>query len=176
MKKLKLDIIRFKELHGDLTPIRFQDYIKIFSPRLFSVFLFRVSSFFFQRNLKIISKFISLVNFIIFKVEISPLCSIGGGFFLPHPQGIVIGANYIGENCTIFQNVTIGAKTLDIQYNRDRRPILGSNVTVSSGAVVVGGITIGNGALIAANCVVINDVSSGDTIAGVPGKVIVRHT
>ncbi|HBN7185673.1 TPA: serine acetyltransferase [Escherichia coli] len=171
-----MDILRYKLLCGDETNLKYRDYLKIFSPRLFCVFLYRTSSFFYQKRMKLLSKFFSLINFLLFKVEISPLCSIGGGLFLPHPISIVIGANSIGENCTIFQNVTIGAKTLDIVYNRNVRPLIGNNVTISAGAVVVGPVAINDNVFLGANCVVVNSIESGVIVGGVPAKILGKLT
>lgn len=176
MNRLKLDLIRYKTLHGDISKIKILDYIKLFSPRMFSVFLYRTSSFFFNKNMKVISKLFSLANFLIFKVEISPQSIIGGGLFLPHPISIVIGANKIGNNCTIYQNVTIGAKTLDMDFNQEIRPILGDNVIIATGAVIIGGIVVGDNATIAANSVVTKDVSRGSIVGGVPAKLIDNTT
>ncbi|HGU1503520.1 TPA: serine O-acetyltransferase, partial [Escherichia coli] len=88
----------------------------------------------------------------------------------------VIGANSIGENCTIFQNVTIGAKTLDIVYNRNVRPLIGNNVTISAGAVVVGPVAINDNVFLGANCVVVNSIESGVIVGGVPAKILGKLT
>jgi serine O-acetyltransferase len=96
---------------------------------------------------------------------------VGGGLFMPHAFGIVIGAPKIGTNCTIYHNVTIAAS-----YRTGNEgtgcPIMGDNVTVSPGAVVLGPINLGSNVIIGANSVVTKDFSSNVVIAGVPAKVI----
>lgn len=90
---------------------------------------------------------------------------IGKGLFISHGQSSVIDAERIGENCRIHQNVTIGWK------NR-RAPVIGNGVTIFPGAVIVGGISIGDGAVVGANAVPTRDVPAGKVAAGVPARII----
>lgn len=96
-------------------------------------------------------------------------CEIGGGIHLPHPNGVVIHPDAaIGPNCTIFQQVTIGT-------NRGRpglAPTLEANVEVAPGARLLGDVTIGEGAVIGANAVVIKDVPADAVAVGVPARVL----
>lgn len=91
---------------------------------------------------------------------------IGGGLFIQHGFATMIAAKYIGENCWINQQVTIG-------YNgHDDPPVIGSNVMITCGAKVLGNITVGDGAVIGANAVVVRDVESGAVMGGIPAKRI----
>lgn len=100
-----------------------------------------------------------------YHIIISEYASIGS-VVLPHPHNIVIGRNVrIGENCTIYHDVTIG-------QNLDMFPKIGDNVIVYTGAKIIGGITIGDNAVIGANAVVIKDVPQNAIVAGIPAKVI----
>ena len=72
------------------------------------------------------------------------------------------------ENCTVYQQVTIGQKNGEY-------PVIGNNVTIYPGARILGGITVGDNSIIAPNSVVIHDVSDNDTVAGVPAKSIRRE-
>lgn len=85
--------------------------------------------------------------------------SIGGGLRLPHPYGIII-SNYsvIGDNCTIFHNVTLGANEHRPDYRNG--PILGNNVYIGTGAILIGPIIVGDGAVIGAGAIVTKDVPS----------------
>ena len=88
---------------------------------------------------------------------------IGGGLLLVHPNGIVIHPEAtIGVNCLIFQQVTIvgGVK-------------IGGHVDIGTGAKIIRPITIGDNARIGANAVVVNDVSTGATVVGIPAKIVV---
>jgi serine O-acetyltransferase len=90
---------------------------------------------------------------------------IGGGLMLPHPNGVVIAPDAaIGANCIIFQQVTIG--TIDGGY-----PKIGDYVLIGAGAKVLGPVTIGQGAKIGANAVVVCDVPAGCTAIGIPARV-----
>ena len=96
-----------------------------------------------------------------------------GGIFIPHSLGIVIGHEVvIGENCEIFQNVTIGSNRKE--KNGRYMPIIGDNVSIGSGAIVVGAIHIGNNVVIGANSYVDKDVPDNTVVVGSPAKVIHR--
>ena len=96
---------------------------------------------------------------------------LGGGAILPHPNGIVIHPRaVIGPNCLIFQQVTIGTRG----WNRPA-PVIGAGVEIGAGAKVLGPITIGDGARIGANAVVVCDVPAGCTAVGIPARVVGRR-
>lgn len=147
-------------------------WIRVFSPRLTPVALCRLAYFFAKIRLTPIEKLISMLNFIVFGIEISPRCHIGKGLFLPHSQGTVIGAFSIGENATIYQGVTLGARELDFGYSQEERPILGHGVTVGAGAKVLGGIELGDSCKVGANAVVLRSVAPGRSVAGIPAQEI----
>lgn len=90
---------------------------------------------------------------------------IGGGFSLQHGFSTIIAAKEIGANCRIFQQVTVG-------FNGDKAPVIGDNVWITAGAIVIGDIHIGNGACIGAGSVVTHDVAEGAVVAGVPAREI----
>lgn len=103
-----------------------------------------------------------------FSIVVSPISQIGEHLFLAHPLSVVIGDHVkIGRYVTIYQNVTLGQK--NGQY-----PIVGDNVVIYAGAVIVGNIKIGDNAVVGANAVVINDVPAYATAVGVPAHVIER--
>ncbi len=92
-------------------------------------------------------------------------CKIGGGLVLPHPNGVVIHPDAeIGPNCLFFQQVTIGAA--------DALPKIGGHVDIGAGAKVIGGVDIGNHAVIGANAVVNCDVPENRVAVGVPARVL----
>lgn len=145
-----------------------------FSPRFTPIVIFRLSHWCFQKKLSPIAKILSMVNFVIFGLEIAVRCEIGPGLYFPHTQGTVIGALRIGENATIYHNVTFGAREVDIEYLVDARPVVGNNVIVGAGAKVLGAVSIGDDARVGANAVVLEDVASGITVVGIPAKPINR--
>jgi len=103
-------------------------------------------------------------------VEIHPAAMIGREFFIDHGSGVVIGETAeIGERVTLYQGVTLGGTG----FQRGKRhPTLGDNVTVGSGAKLLGPIAVGDGAKIGANTVVIEDVPPGATVVGNPGHPV----
>jgi serine O-acetyltransferase len=145
---------------------------KALNPRFAPVLLWRVASHFYHLRLTPLAKIASLLNFLIFGIEIGLQCEIGGGLYIPHPVGTVIGATKIGKNATILQGVTLGAKEIDISYLPQNRPTIGDNVTIGAGAKVLGGIVIGDNVTIGANAVVTKSLPDNVVAAGVPAKII----
>ena len=103
-------------------------------------------------------------------IEIHPGATIGKGLVIDHGSGVVIGETAeIGDNCTLYQGVTIGGTGKD---TGKRHPTLGDNVMVGSGAKVLGPFKVGDGAKIASNAVVLEEVPNGATAVGVPARVV----
>ena len=133
----------------------------LLSPRFMPVFLCRLAYWFYRKRLGPLGKIVSLMNFTLFGIEIAVRCHIGKGLFFPHTQGTVIGAHSIGENATIYHNVTLGARDLDLAYSDDKRPVVEEDVLIAAGAKSVGGVRIGAGARIGANALVLKSVPAG---------------
>ena len=103
-------------------------------------------------------------------VEIHPGAKIGTGVFIDHGCGIVIGETAeVGDGCTLYQGVTLGGTGKD---TGKRHPTLGKNVTVGSGAKVLGPFTIGDNSKIAAGAVVLKEIPPNATAVGVPAQVV----
>ena len=103
-------------------------------------------------------------------IEIHPAACIGDGLFIDHGMGVVIGETAeIGENVTIYQGVTLGGTGF---ASGKRHPTVEDNVTIGSGAKLLGPITIGHGAKVGANSVVITDVPAHATVVGNPGHPV----
>jgi serine O-acetyltransferase len=148
------------------------DWLSLVSPRFAPMLLQRIGYALQVRRLGPLAKLVSLINFMIFGIEIATRCPIGPGLFFPHTQGTVIGARSIGRNATIYQGVTLGAKELDFGYSDDRRPQIGNDVLIGSGAKVLGGLSVGNGVRIGANTVVTKSLAPGVTAVGSAMRVI----
>jgi serine O-acetyltransferase len=103
-------------------------------------------------------------------IEIHPAARIGAGLFIDHGSGVVIGETAeIGENVTLYQGVTLGGTGFAAGK---RHPTVEDNVTIGSGAKLLGPITVGHGAKIGANSVVITDVPPKSTVVGNPGHPV----
>lgn len=109
---------------------------------------------------------------IAFNVDL-PLCTnIREGISFPHCSGIVINKNaIIGEKCTIFQNVTIG---VDGYWEGCGTPVIGNNVVIGAGSIIIGKVRISSNSIIAAGSVVTKDVETNTIVAGNPAKCISR--
>ena len=106
-------------------------------------------------------------------VEIHPAAKIGRGVLIDHGAGVVIGETAeVGDNCTIYQGVTLGGTGKE---TGKRHPTLMNNVIVGAGAKVLGPFTVGEGAKIAANAVVLNAIPEYSTAVGVPARVVRQH-
>lgn len=103
-------------------------------------------------------------------IEIHPGAQIGKGLFIDHGSGVIVGETaVIGDNCTLYQGVTLGGTGKD---SGKRHPTLGNNVMVGSGAKILGPFTIGDNSKIGAGSVVLKEVPPNSTVVGVPGRVV----
>lgn len=102
--------------------------------------------------------------------EIAPGASVGGGLYVAHPVGCVLHAERIGRNVSIVGGVTFGVRT---DY---RWPVIEDDVYVGAGAKVIGGITVGTGATVGANAVVMHDVPAHHVAVGIPARMRPRNT
>lgn len=106
-------------------------------------------------------------------IEIHPGAEIGEGLFIDHGNGVIIGeTTIIGNNCTLYQGVTLGGTGKE---QGKRHPTLGNNVMVSAGAKVLGSFKIGDNSKIGAGSVVLHEVPPNSTVVGVPGRVVRRR-
>lgn len=105
---------------------------------------------------------------LVFSSELGIACEIGGGLYIPHPYGIVVGKCTIGRNVTILQNVTIGFKSRSELGACE----IGDGAYLAAGCVVLGAIKVGEGATIGANAVVTGDVPPNALAVGVPARVV----
>jgi serine O-acetyltransferase len=130
----------------------------------------RVAHALYEAGLPVLPRLLAYLTRAVTGVEIHPAARIGREFFIDHGSGVVIGETAeIGERVTLYQGVTLGGTG----FQRGKRhPTLGDNVTVGSGAKLLGPIAVGDGAKIGANTVVIEDVPPGATVVGNPGHLV----
>lgn len=118
-----------------------------------------------------LGRFISHISRFLTGIEIHPGAKIGRRVFIDHGMGVVIGETAeIGDDCTIYQAVTLGGTSL--YRGTKRHPTLGRGVVVGAGAKVLGGFTVGDGAKIGSNAVVVKPVPAGATAVGNPARVV----
>ena len=171
----------FLLIHADLErflnkKINYLQYGFVLHPRFVPVLFVRLArSFYIKSYLRPLSYIFVWLNVILFGIECSPKCEIGAGLLLPHTHGTVIGAFKLGDNVTIFQGVTLGAKELDYGFEKKLRPIIGDRVVVGAGAKVLGPISIGNNVTIGANAVVLKSFKDNLVVTGVPAMIRVKR-
>lgn len=177
LRLLIMDARRHRELLGGRVDASIPRLLlSMLSPRFAPVLLYRLAYACQRLRLSPLAKVFSLLNFMLFGIEIAVACHIGPGLFFPHTQGTVIGAYRIGSNAVIYQGVTVGARDLDFTFDEHHRPILGDDVMLGAGAKVLGGIHLGNGVTVAANAVLLMSVPDHSVVGGVPAKILKTRT
>ena len=146
-------------------------------PGVKAIFFHKIANFFAVAKFELIAKIISQFSRFLTGIEIHPKAKIGKNLFIDHGMGVVIGeTSSIGNNVTIYHNVTLGGVAPSInsdeQRNLKRHPTLEDNVVVGSGAQILGPIVIGKNSLIGANAVVTKDVPEKSIMVGIPAKRI----
>jgi serine O-acetyltransferase len=120
-----------------------------------------------------LARFISHVGRFLTAIEIHPGARVGRRVFIDHGMGVVVGETAeIGDDCTIYQGVTLGGTSLG--KGTKRHPTLGRGVIVSAGAKVLGGFTVGDGARVGSNAVLLQPVPAGATAVGIPARIVVK--
>ena len=146
-------------------------------PGVKAVFFHQISNFFYKAGFDLIARIISQTIRFFTGIEIHPGAKIGKNLFIDHGMGVVIGeTSEIGENVTIYHNVTLGGSSPSIDSERQRHekrhPTIGNDVVIGSGAQIIGPIKVGNNSRIAANAVVVKDVPENATMVGIPARAV----
>ena len=146
-------------------------------PGVKAVFFHQISNFFYKAGFDLIARIISQTIRFFTGIEIHPGAKIGKNLFIDHGMGVVIGeTSEIGDNVTIYHNVTLGGSSPSIDSERQRHekrhPTIGNDVVIGSGAQIIGPIKVGNNSRIAANAVVVKDVPENATMVGIPARAV----
>jgi serine O-acetyltransferase len=139
-------------------------------PGFHALLLHRFAHRLWRWNLKWLGRFLSHIARWLTGIEIHPGATIGRRFFIDHGMGVVIGETaMIGDDCTLYHGVTLGGTS----WNKGKRhPTLADGVVVGAGAKILGPITVGRGAKIGSNAVVVKDVPDGATAVGIPARIL----
>ena len=139
-------------------------------PGLHAILLHRLNHGLWRRKLYLLARGMAHLARFITGIEIHPGATVGRRFFIDHGMGIVIGETaVIGDGCSVYHGVTLGGTTWK---KGKRHPTLEDDVIVGAGAKILGPITIGRGAHIGSNAVVIKNVPAEATVVGIPGRII----
>ena len=141
-------------------------------PGLHAIWFYRIAHWFWTHQLYWLGRLCSHVGRALSGVEIHPGAVIGPGFFIDHGMGVVIGETAeIGSNVTLYHGVTLGGTSLN---KGKRHPTIEDHVIITTGATVLGPVTIGARSRIGAGSVVIHPVPPDATVVGIPGRVVRR--
>ena len=140
-------------------------------PGLHALVLHRRAHWFWTHGLRWLARFTSNLARFLTGIEIHPGATIGRRVFIDHGMGVVVGETAeIGDECTIYQGVTLGGTALT--KGAKRHPTLGRGVIVGANSQVLGGFTVGDGARVGSNAVVLKPVPPGATAVGNPARII----
>jgi serine O-acetyltransferase len=139
-------------------------------PGFHALQLHRVSHVLWRAGLRWLARFTSHVARFLTGIEIHPGATIGRRVFIDHGMGVVIGETAeIGDDCTLYHGVTLGG----VSWNKGKRhPTLGKGVVVGAGAKILGPFTVGDGAKVGSNSVVVKAVPDGATVVGIPARLV----
>ncbi len=143
-------------------------------PGVHALIIHRLSHWVWRKRFFWIARFISHIGRWLTGIEIHPGATIGRRVFIDHGMGVVIGETaVIGDDCTLYHGVTLGGTS----WNKGKRhPTLEQGVVIGAGAKVLGPITIGKGAKIGSNAVVVKDVPENATAVGIPARILEQET
>lgn len=177
-KKLYRKILKnINDINNDIKRIRESDpaatstlEILLLYSGLHAVLAHKLSHVLYKNKHLFAARFVSQMARFITGIEIHPGAKIGKGLFIDHGSAVVIGeTTEIGDNCTLYQGVTLGGTGKDMGK---RHPTLGNNVMVGAGAKVLGPFKVGDNSKIAANAVVLEEIPSDSTAVGIPARVV----
>ena len=139
-------------------------------PGFHALVLHRVSHWVWEHDFKWLGRFMSHMGRWLTGIEIHPGATIGRRFFIDHGMGVVIGETaHIGNDVTLYHGVTLGGTSWS---KGKRHPTLLDGVVIGAGAKIIGPITIGEGARVGSNAVVVKDIPAGATAVGIPARII----
>jgi serine O-acetyltransferase len=139
-------------------------------PGVHAILAHRLAHALYMASVPLLPRVIAAIARTITGIEIHPAAKIGQGFFIDHGMGVVIGETAeIGDNVTLYQGVTLGGTGFQ---TGKRHPTVEDNVTIGSGAKLLGPITVGHGSKVGANTVVVHDVPPNSTVVGNPGHPV----
>ena len=168
----------FSRLREDIACIRERDpaarstwEVLTCYPGLHALIWHRLAHRAWLRGWRWLGRFLSHMGRFLTGIEIHPGATIGRRVFIDHGMGVVIGETAeVGDECTIYQGVTLGGTSLS--KGAKRHPTLGRGVIVSAGARVLGGFTVGDGARVGSSAVVVKPVPPGATAVGIPARIV----
>jgi serine O-acetyltransferase len=167
----------FKQLREDIASVFDRDpaartawEVLTCYPGLHALYIHKLAHWFWANGLRWLGRMTTHIGRWLTGIEIHPGAKIGRRVFIDHGMGVVIGETAeVGDDCTLYQGVTLGGTSWD---KGKRHPTLEAGVVVGAGAKILGPFTVGAGARIGSNAVVVHEVPAGATVVGVPGRLV----
>ena len=167
----------WRQIHEDVACVKARDpaarftlEIVLIYPGVHAVLCYRVANRLWRHKLRFLARSLSWFARFVSNVDIHPGATIGRRFFVDHGAGVVIGETAeIGDDVTMYHGVTLGGTSWS---PGKRHPTVQDGVLIGAGAKILGPITVGYGARVGANSVVIEDVPPEMTVVGIPGKIV----
>ncbi len=167
----------FKHLREEIDGIMARDpaarsrlEVALCYPGLHALLVHRIAHYCWESGWRLLARVLSQTGRAVTGIEIHPAVTIGRRFFIDHGMGVVIGETAkIGDDVMLYHGVTLGGTAL---HHGKRHPTLEDGVIVGAGAKVLGDITVGKGARIGSNAVVVKDVPPGVTMVGIPARIV----
>jgi len=171
----------FDRIRDDILAVRSRDpaarsllEIVLCYPGIHALVLHRLAKRLWRLRAYTLARFVSHVGRVLTGIEIHPGATLGQRVFIDHGMGVVIGETaVVGDDCTIYQGVTLGGTSLTRGFKR--HPSLGRGVIVGAGAQILGNFMVGDGAKIGSNAVVVKEVPPGATAVGNPARILLRE-
>ncbi len=168
----------FRSLTGYLSSIRARDpaprsrWEILTYPGVWAVGLHKTAHALYRLDLFLVARMVNHFSRFLTAIDIHPGATIGRNLFIDHGFVVIGETSVIGDNVTIYQGATLGGTNPTNGIGGKRHPTIGDDVVISLGAAVLGPITVGNGAKVGANAVVMKDVAPGATVVGIPAKPV----
>jgi serine O-acetyltransferase len=174
-------MLMFDRLRDDILAVRSRDpaarsvlEVILCYPGIHALILHRLAKRLWRLQWCTLARFVSHVGRVLTGIEIHPGATIGQRVFIDHGMGVVIGETaVVGDDCTIYQGVTLGGTSLTRGFKR--HPTLGRGVIIGAGAQVLGNFMVGDGAKVGSNAVVVKEVPPGATAVGNPARVLLKE-
>ena len=170
---LSRDYNRYSNNRGTLLAYLFKALI---TAGFRAILLYRIGNWFRKKRMRFFGAIIERIMHHSCHCWISTMAEIGPGFLIAHVGGLVVGGTTkIGNNCDVRQNVTFGGNFSKRDEEGRTQPVIGDNVSIGAGAVIIGPVKIGSNCVVGANTVVTRDVPEKSIVFGVPVQVVKKR-